>query len=574
MKKIIAFLFILAITNFLFAQPYFQKITTGQIVTDANSSNNCSWADFDNDGDLDMVVSSFNDQNWPSIYPMLVYRNDGNGIFTRIYNIIASQVTRSTSLAWGDYDNDGKLDLFVSVSFNENNMLFHNEGNGNFTKITTGIVVNDGGESRAAAWADYDRDGWLDLFVCNQNNQNNFLYHNNGNGTFTKVTSGSIVNDGGWSRGCSWGDYDNDGWPDLFVVNYQGQNDFMYHNNQNGTFTRVYNGPHIADGLWGSGCSWGDYDRDGRLDLFVTNANQGCSLFHNDGGGNFSLFPSAPSNDGGYGFCASWCDYDNDGWLDLVVCNLGSYNFLYKNINGTFFTKITNEIVVYDLGNSIGNSWGDYNNDGKMDLFISNTYSGSKNFLYKNNVSTGNYIICKLRGGCTSNKAAIGARIVVKDGNFYAMREVSAGFGVGSQDMLWQHFGLGNISNIDSIIVYWPSNRVQRLANIPANQTILIDECAIGIENNQVPVKYELKQNYPNPFNPTTTIEYSLLKSSNVRLTVFDVNGKIIKVLVNKKQNGGTYEIDFSGTDLASGLYIYKFETEEFNDVKKMILLK
>lgn len=573
MRKIITLLFILATTNFLYSQPYFQKITIGQIVTDVNSSNNCSWADFDNDGDLDMVVSSFNDQSWPSVYPMLVYRNDGNGVFNRIYNIIASQITRSTSLAWGDYDNDGKLDLFVSVSFNENNMLFHNEGNGNFTKVTSGTIVNDGGESRAAAWADYDRDGWLDLFVCNQNDQNNFLYHNNGNGTFTKVTSGSIVNDGGWSRGCSWGDYDNDGWPDLFVVNYQGQNDFMYHNNHNGTFTRVYNGPHIADGLWGSGCSWGDYDNDGKLDLFVTNANQGCTLFHNDGG-SFSTFPSAPSNDGGYGFCASWCDYDNDGWLDLVVCNLGSNNFLYKNINGTFFVKITNEIVGNDLGNSIGNSWGDYNNDGKMDLFISNTYSGSKNFLYKNNVSTGNYIICKLRGGCTSNKAAIGARIVVKDGNFYAMREVTAGFGVGSQDMLWQHFGLGNIANIDSIIVYWPSNRIQRLANIQANQTILIDECAIGIENNHIPVKYELKQNYPNPFNPTTTIEYSLLKSSNVRLTVFDINGKVIKVLVNKKQNAGAYEVNFDGADLASGLYIYKFETGEFNSVKKMILLK
>src|SRR5437773_5816887 len=123
----------------------------------------------------------------------------------------------STGCAWGDYDNDGYLDLFVPNN-NENNFLYHNNRDGTFTKITSGRIVTDGGNSFGAAWGDYDNDGFLDLFVANVN-QKNFLYRNNGDGTFTKITSGAIVNDVGYSWGAAWGDYDNDGFLDLFVAN-------------------------------------------------------------------------------------------------------------------------------------------------------------------------------------------------------------------------------------------------------------------------------------------------------------------------------------------------------------------
>ena len=574
MRKIIAFLFVLAITNFLYSQPYFQKITTGPIVSDISSNSQCAWADYDNDGDQDLVIMPWNDNCWTCYYPILMYKNLGNGIFEKVTNnAITQQTINAIGVAWGDYDNDGKLDLFIARVFNFNNLLFHNEGNGVFTQILNGSIVNDAGQSTGCAWGDYDRDGKLDLFVCNQNDQNNFLYHNNGNGTFTRITTGSIVNDGGWSRSCAWGDYDNDGWLDLFVVNYQGQNDFLYHNNHNGTFTRVYNGPQIADGKWGSGCTWADYDNDGFLDLFVTNNDAPNQLFHNEGNGNFTLSNTLPSNEESYSYSAHWGDYNNDGWIDLFVPKHGTHNVLYKNTYGSF-AKVNDEILVYEGGVSESGIWGDYNNDGKLDLLVTNIYGNTRNYLYKNVGTSGNYLICKLVGGCTSNKAAIGARIKLYDASFFEMREVDGSSSFGSQNMLWQHFGLGTITNIDSVVVLWPSGKRQKLANVQANQSILFDECAIGIINNQIPVKYELLQNYPNPFNPVTSIEYSLLRSVNVKLTVFDINGRVVKILVNQRQGQGTYRESFDGSNVSSGIYIYKLETDEFTDTKKMILMK
>jgi hypothetical protein len=156
--------------------------------------------------------------------------------------------------------------------------------------VTSGRIVADGGSSFGAAWADYDNDGFLDLFVANQN-QKNFLYHNNGDGTFTKITSGAIVNDIGYSWGAAWADYDNDGSIDLFVANGppsgSGQNDFLYRNNGDGTFTKITTGSLVNDGAAGDGCAWGDFNNDGFPDLFVTNLNdQNNLLYRNNGNSN------------------------------------------------------------------------------------------------------------------------------------------------------------------------------------------------------------------------------------------------------------------------------------------------
>lgn len=556
------------------ALPYFQKITNDPVVNYISSSSQCSWVDFTDDGYQDLVVMPWNDQCWSCFYPIYMFKNNGNGTFTRVINnAIANQTINAIGGVWGDYDNDGKLDFFVTRLFNNNNMLFHNDGNGNFTQITTGPIVNDGGQSTGCAWCDYDKDGWIDLFVCNQNDQNNSLYHNNHDGTFTKITNGSIVNDGGWSRSCAWGDYDNDGWPDLFVVNYQGENDFLYHNNGNGTFTRITSGPEVNDGLWGSACCWADYDNDGTLDLYVTNNSANNQLYHNDGNGNFTLSNTAPSSDGGNSFSPNWADYNNDGWLDIFLSKHSTSNILYKNVNGNF-TRVTNEIVANEGGVSEVGIWSDINNDGKVDLFVTNTYGSTPNYLYKNVGTTGNYITIKLIGGCTSNKAGIGARIKVYKGTYFAMREVNGGLGFGSQNMIWQHFGLGTNTSLDSIVVLWPSGIRQKLTNVSVNKKIVIDECTVGIQNPVIALEYKLAQNYPNPFNPTTTIEYSIIKSGNAKITVYDVNGRLVSTLINNNHNPGSYKVDFDGASLSSGIYIYKIETKEFTDSKKMILLK
>lgn len=557
--------------------PCFTKITNDPVVNDLAPSEGCSWGDYDNDGDQDLVVTTYNDACQSCNYPILLYRNDG-GSFTRIMTgPIATEMSRTFAAAWGDYDNDSKLDLFICTGANLNNLLFHNEGNGNFTKITSGNIVNDGGNSGGCTWLDYDRDGWLDLFVTNKNNENDFLYKNNGNGTFTKITGGSIVNDGLNDRGCSAGDYNNDGWTDILIICYQGQSDRLYKNNGDGTFSLTL-GVIPNDNDWGSGSSFADYDNDGWLDIFITNNNSNNILYHNNGNNTFTRIINGPGGESGpLSYGCTWADYDNDGFLDLYVSNYGSPNLLYRNLGNGSFIKVAGEIIVSEMSLSIGNSHTDFNLDGKIDFFSANNGSNSpqNDLFYANNCASGNYIVLKLKG-CNLNKSAIGTRInLYSAGNRY-IREVSGGDGCYAQNMLWQHFGIGNATLIDSIVVKWTTGVIQRLNNVTPNQYILIDECTVGIISNtsQIPSFFTLSQNYPNPFNPSTKIKFGLPKSSNVILKLYNNLGKEITTILKMDLQAGIYEYDFDAFNLTSGIYFYKITADGFVDTKKMVIIK
>src|SRR5258706_5334161 len=226
MKKIIFLILFFQVS--VFSQPYFQKITTGIIATDLSSSTMAAWGDYNNDGYQDLVVVPWNDGCWSCRSPILFYRNNGDGTFNISFTVVTDAALSCNGVAFGDYDNDGRLDLFICRYLNQTNFLCHNDGDLGFSLLSTGNIATDVASSQGCAWSDYDKDGWLDLFVAHGQNQNNALYHNNGDGTFTKITTGAIVNDGGDSRACAWGDYDNDGWPDLFVANYGVQKSFLY----------------------------------------------------------------------------------------------------------------------------------------------------------------------------------------------------------------------------------------------------------------------------------------------------------------------------------------------------------
>jgi len=457
--------------------PAFTKITMGEIVTNGGDSTGVAWADYDRDGNLDLFVSNFGTPR------NFLYRNNGNGSFTRIVQgAIATDDPNSEGCAWADYDNDGDLDLFVAVGLNGNDLLYRNNGDGGFAKITTGSVVTSGGSSRGCAWGDYDNDGYVDLFVSNERGQNNFLFHNDGDGGFTRIASGSIVSDGGNSGGCAWGDYDNDGYLDLFVPN--NGNDFLYHNNRDGTFTKITSGSIVTDTGNSFGAAWGDYDNDGFLDLFVANANQKNFLYHNNGDGIFAKITSGSiANDVGYSWGAAWADYDNDGFLDLFVANgppngPGQNDFLYHNNGDGTFARVTTGSLANDAAIGDGCAWGDYNKDGFLDLFVSNL-NGENNLLYRNNGNSNRWLVVECVGR-VSNRAAIGAKVRIQSSTpgttRWQMREISGGSGYASQNSLCAQFGLGDATNVAVIRVEWPSGIVQELKDVPSNQHLKITE--------------------------------------------------------------------------------------------------
>jgi len=457
--------------------PQFSRITTGVIVNDWETSDGCSWNDYDNDGDLDLFVATKS--------PNSLYTNNGDGTFTQIMSgSLVEDALGSKGCSWADFDNDGDSDLFVANAAGQNNILYENTGSGSFTKITAGPIVSDGGDSYGCSWGDYDNDGHVDIFIANGGGENNFLYKNMGSGNFIKITTGPIVTEGGDSRGCSWADYDSDGDLDLFVAN-GGENNFLYENKGGGNFEKITTGPIVTDGGGSKGGSWGDNDNDGDPDLFVTNSGDGENnfLYENMGGGNFIKITSGPIvSDGGRSRCGSWGDYDNDGDLDLFVTNQDlENNFLYTNNGDGTFNEITTGSIVTDGGSSRGCSWGDYDNDGDLDLFVANREQ-QNDFLYSNNGNSNHWINIQCIG-TVSNTSAIGAKVRVKatiNGNpVWQMNEISGqtgGGNGGSQNSLNAEFGLGDATFIDSVQIDWPSGGIQILTNIEVNQFLSITE--------------------------------------------------------------------------------------------------
>jgi enediyne biosynthesis protein E4 len=466
-------------------QTTFTKITTGPVVTDVGSSGHGDWADYDGDGYLDLFAS--NGTSGGDLEKNFLYRNKGDGSFAKVTTgLIVSEDVDSVGGSWGDYDNDGFTDLFVPNRASRNDLLYRNNGDGSFSKITTGPVVNDGQVANEGGWwADFDNDGYLDLYVSvsvfNDSPPVNRLYRNNGDGTFSRITDNPAVSDSGDGTGAAWGDYDNDGQIDLFVGRW-GQNNALYRNTGHGSFTRISAGDIVSEGGNLVDCAWADYDNDGFFDLFVVNEagleNQVNFLYHNNGNGTFTKNTSdITADDSGSWKASAWGDYDNDGFIDLFVTSLVTKNALYHNNGDGTFTKITPDSPVEGLIGSWGCAWGDYDNDGFLDLFVPNGSAAQKNFLYRNDGNTNAWLKVKLVG-TQSNRSGIGAKVRVtaniRGSSIRQLRQISGG--AAGQSTLLAHFGLGDATNVDIVRVEWPSGIVQELQNVAPKQFLTITE--------------------------------------------------------------------------------------------------
>jgi len=505
--------------------------------------------DYDNDGWLDIFLvngTSFDTRHPPTSY---LFRNNRDGTFT--------DVTRQAGLThtgWGqgccvgDYDNDGFDDLFVS--YWGRNALYRNNGNGTFTEVAEKAGVAGTGRQWGAGccFLDYNRDGLLDLFVanyvqfdpahaplpgsslyCRYNNSigvpcgpqgfaggTNVLYRNRGDGTFEDVSehsgianprsiaSSSFVTQG-WRPSGSYGmgaaaaDFDNDGWPDIYVA-CDSAPSLLYHNNRDGTFSELA----LASGcafdengvaLSGMGVAVADFDGDGSLDLARTNfSDQITVLYRNNGDGTFSdasLRYGLGINTKYLGFGVGFFDYDNDGWQDLFVANGHVYSqlagrnlhvtykqpsLLYRNIQGGRFEDVSTHLgpAIQNPRVGRGCAFGDLNNDGNVDIVINNL-DAPPTILRNDSKNQNSWLAIKCLG-TKSNRSAIGARVSVEAGQRVRIGEVMSGGSYYSHNDLRLHFGLGSAQIVDSVTISWPSGAKTTVAKTEVNQLLTIEE--------------------------------------------------------------------------------------------------
>ena len=473
----------------------FARITSGQAATDRASTGGVALIDVDGDGDLDLFVTNGYDvSRKPPVVPQIdrFYLNEGRGNFAlQGASPLSGDTALSSGQAWGDYDNDGDPDVFVSTQAKKPDLLYRNDGNGTFTPITEGPTVSTPGSSFSASWADVDNDGLIDLLVVNgglSGRGQNSLYRNLGGGRFEPVTEGDIVTDSSAHMGSAWGDYDNDGDLDLFMgtFSFNPPTSLLYRNDGGMKLTRITEGRAVTDSGPTVGGAWGDYDNDGDLDLAVGTPNGYVSwLYRNRGKGTFERVEDAGdfTLDGSDSFGLVWVDYDNDGDLDLFSANWGAPSVMYTNDgNGHFMRGVHG-----DLGRLIttasSTSWGDIDRDGDLDLIIGTwpNWPGplEEEHIYRNDAPPRSWLGVRLVG-TRSNRSGIGARVTVRarigGRDVTQTRELAPNTAFRSHDPLELHFGLGDAPRIDEMIVRWPSGTVQRLGPQMARRMITVTE--------------------------------------------------------------------------------------------------
>ncbi len=471
-----------------------------------NQAGGAVMDDFDGDGLLDVVVTATDPTE-----PMAYYRNRGDGTFEdRSKPAGVTDQLGGLVCYQADYDNDGRLDVFIArgawFDWPIRPSLLRNNGTGGFTDVTREARLLDSVNSNAAAWGDFDNDGWIDLFVACEH-QRNRLYHNRGDGTFEDVAvkAGVEGDPARWAKGCTWIDYDNDGFQDLFVTNLD-DTGRLYHNERDGRFAEVTLEMSITGPKYGFACWAWDYDNDGWLDLFAASLDRDLSsvvksmigephnlatpkLFRNAHGEGFEDRTKQAGVDGVYAAMGcNFADFDNDGWLDFYLGtgepSLATIipNRMFKNVGGSRFADITGSSRTGHLQKGHAVACGDWDRDGDVDIFIEmgGAVNGDKyhNVLFQNPGQGNHWLTVKLCGRKT-NRSAIGARIkVVTAGSqpHSIHRLVSSGSSFGA-NALQQTIGLADAKAVAALEVYWPtSNTTQVFRNVAADQSIMITE--------------------------------------------------------------------------------------------------
>lgn len=372
--------------------------------------------------------------------------------------------------SWADYNNDGFLDLAIgTIRAGKPPLLYKNVDGTAFVDVSESSGITKGDSTvRHIVWADFDRDGRVDLFQAGLGNS--YLYRNQGDGGFKEVSDAAGIGMHKGALGAVWFDANNDGYQDLFLVN-SGLNTF-YLNNGDGTFAdKTEHSGLGGESAWKTNAACpGDYNGDGYLDLYVTNIGKARrnALYKNNRDGTFTdVTPETKTEDVGDGRTCAWVDFDADGRIDLFTTNHVKPTKLYRNLGDGVFADVAPDSGVDSPIDVFAATWGDYDRDGYIDVFL-NGHAGG--FLMKNGGNSNNSVTIGLVGdGLLSNRSAIGARVGVSTPEGVQIREVSGGRGCCEQDMLSLYFGVGKEKVVD-IDVEWPSGKVCSFDNIPVDK--------------------------------------------------------------------------------------------------------
>jgi hypothetical protein len=434
-----------------------------------------SFVDFNQDGRDDLSVTNFSGNDFS-------YINNGDG-FSSSDNAISGKSYPSSGLTWGDFDNDSDPDLFIATQ-GPSNHLFLNGGNGSFVEVSSGPHVEEQLLSSHASWVDYNNDGWLDLFLANTQTfsagggASNSLFLNNEGSGFTKITEGEIVTDKQNSMCGNWADIDNDGDQDLLSLN-MGDENYLYINNGDGTFTKSSDPAITANEYYSISCSWVDYNNDGYLDVFIGNGgfrNDSNYLFKNNGDATFTQIREGDIVSTKLDTWNSiWGDLDNDGDQDMIEIPISTNSILYiNNGDGTFSSSELDPGYPAMCAGVMA----DMDKDGDLDFLLNNASGQEGNVIYFNNGNSNNWFQVEYKGITGSG---IGARVKIKatinGESVWQIREIAGNTAFRSQNSLRMHFGLGDATTVDSLIFLLPSKNFEVVkSNLNANQFYTIEE--------------------------------------------------------------------------------------------------
>ncbi len=577
LKSILLGCFQICVLTILSGQVAFEDRSLVSRINNSGANHGVSFGDFNNDG-LEDVFIAVREEGFIN----RLYKNRGDGFFEEVGIFAGVSTTESSTAAvWGDINNDGLLDLYVGNS-NTPNRLYLNKGNETFEDITSSAQIGDTADPRSVQFVDINNDGFLDIYLHNYNSEN-VMYFNNQDNTFRDATmeTGALNTDP--AMGTIFFDMDNDGDLDLYVVNDGGSN-AMFENTGEGFFEDISEASGLDVSCFCMGVDFGDYNHDGFFDIYVSNYGNNY-FFENNGDGTFTdKAIEYELDDYGLGWGTFWFDYDNDGFQDLYLANnffiSSRPNILFKNSNGHGFENISEGSNIESPYSSFGSAVADVNNDGLLDIAVANWGQFSGNQLFINQQTENNGIQVKAIG-TRSNYSAIGTTITIRTGDMIQKDQVTAASGYASQNSLTLHFGVGEAELIDELSIRWPSGVEETYFDLPVNNLFTATEEG-GIESkafvNSVILDADLKeptltQNYPNPFSTSTTIPINASSEQDVLLEVFAFHGTKIRVLLDGPMNPQQQGVDWDGRDamgrpVENGIYFYKIT---YKDAHKVI---